>query len=101
MVVPVGPRLAMERMLERHRAAPGVAVVVLGAGAKMRRERLAVNVDLLVALAPPGGNGVHHREGVADVNALALGLEVVPVPGAATAVGVEGVFVPPGRVEVH
>ena len=64
----------------RHRAG-GVEIIaateiVLGAGADVRRERLAVHVDLLVPLAPPIPHGIGDHQRIAHVDALALGGQI-------------------------
>ena len=76
---PVAPRLIVIGMGERPRAAPAVSVVILGARAEVAGEGLAVDIDLLVALAPPALDGIIDEEGHAAEHALALGRQVVPV----------------------
>ena len=58
-LVALGHRLAVEGPLEQARVAPGVAEVVFRAGAEGGGELLAVDEELLVALAPPAGRGFH------------------------------------------
>ena len=94
----VDPRLAAERRLVDRLRRVGVAVVVLGAGADVRRKRFAVHPDLLVALAVPGGDGIEEREGVAHIDAAARELDEIPV---AVGRGLQAGLVVPGRVEVH
>ena len=76
---PVATRLTVIGVGEELRAAPAVAVVIFRAGAEMAGEGLAVDIDLLVALAPPLLDGIIDEEGRADEDTLALGRQVVPV----------------------
>ena len=76
---PVATRLVMIGVGERLRAAPAVAVVVFRARAEVAGEGLAVDIDLLVALAPPVLDGIVDEEGHAAEDALALGRQIVPV----------------------
>ena len=63
---PVAPGLGMERIGVGVSVAPGIAEVVLGPGADRAGEQFAINVDLLVALAPPGGRGIEDVHEQAD-----------------------------------
>ena len=62
----VAPGLGVERVRVEVIVAPGVAEVILGPGAERAGEALAVDVDLLVPLAPPGGRGVVDVQEQAD-----------------------------------
>src|SRR5450432_665040 len=104
-----GARLGVIGMREQLGRRPGVAKIVLGAGAEDPREVLAVDVDLLVALAPPGGaRRVLDVEDGADQVAVARQGPEVPVPersrgydlGGVPA-GVEEQAVGPERTWVH
>ena len=72
-------RLVVVAVLEKRRVAPGVAEIVFGAGAEGGGELLAVDEELLVALAPPAAAGIPHVQHHAAEAALALGLEHRPV----------------------
>lgn len=75
----VAAGLVMVGMHEALVVAPGVTVVILGAGAEMARKRFAVDVDFLVALAPPVFDGIGDMEHVAHETALAIDGEVGPI----------------------
>jgi len=45
---------------ERTLLHPGVAVIVFAAGAEMAGESLAVDVNLLIAFAPPAADRIDH-----------------------------------------
>ena len=64
---------------EESRPAPGVTVVILGAGAEMAGKGLAVDIDFLVAFAPPVFHRIIDGEGDAGEDALAFGGEIVPI----------------------
>src|SRR5689334_18431163 len=59
------PSLSVVRMRERFRLRPGVPEVVFRARSEDARKRFAVDVDLLVSLAPPRCTGrildIEHR----------------------------------------
>ena len=94
---PVAARLVVVGVLERLGIAPRVTVIVLAAGAKPAWERLAIDVDLLIPLAPPGGHGVDEAQHVADEYALPRQVAIGPIA--------EGTamkrLVPPLGVKMH
>ena len=67
-----------DRPLEQGRTAPGVAEVVLRAGAEGRGEFLAVDEELLVALAPPAARGFDVQHDAAEA-ASPLGPQHHPI----------------------
>ena len=74
-VAPVDEGASDEEVAEGLAVAPRAAEVVFGTGAVKRRRRLAVDVDHVVAFAPPAIGAVVYREIAADIVAAALGLE--------------------------
>ena len=78
---PVDPGLGVVGARERPVVAVGVAVVVLRPGAEGARERLAVDRDFLVALAPPDQPVVGDLVDRADDLAFARRIEDVRVEG--------------------
>ena len=90
-------------MRERTPVAPGIAVVILRARSDERRPLLAVDEDLLIALAPPVAAFLPERKRCSHKHAPALELRVVVVPRGAVIAGA-GIDVRvemPGRAEMH
>jgi hypothetical protein len=60
-------RLRNQEMIEYFRTAPGISDIVFRSSAKMRRERFTIDIDLFVALAPPGISSVKQSDGIAGI----------------------------------
>src|ERR1035441_3318091 len=58
--VPIVACLVVESVLEEHRTGPGVTKVILRPRAEGRREFLAIDEELLVALTPPAAARIPH-----------------------------------------
>ena len=94
----VGPRGVGERRLIHNDRGVGGIVVVLGARAEVRRERIAVDPDLLVALTVPGGQWVVDSQRVAHEDASPLNSQEIPVDRVC---GGDLALLPPCGVEIH
>src|SRR5690606_15037363 len=68
--------LGMEGGRELLGTAPGVAVVILSSGAEMRREVLAIDIDLLIPFAPPSRRAIEQREGVSHIDSFPFDRDV-------------------------
>ncbi len=79
-------------------SAVGISVIVLGAGPENRGERFAVDPDFRIAFAPPYLLRIPDGQGVADIDALAPRVEVVPVLARPC---VQRILMTPIGVELH
>jgi len=67
----------------------------------MRREGFAIDVNFLIAFAPPTGVTVHDAERIPDEHALALHGDVIPVHRPVPGLRENLTILPPVAVEVH